>query len=76
MGSGALAMAMTAAGRVHGVVHAGPSAWDVAAGVALVHHAGGVTLGRDGGYELGDTGPLVAGNEEVCRLLQDALRTC
>jgi myo-inositol-1(or 4)-monophosphatase len=76
MGSGALAMAMTAVGRVHGVVHSGPNAWDVAAGVALVHHAGGVTLGGGGRYELGGTGPLVAGNDEVCRVLQDALRTC
>jgi len=76
MGSGALAMALTAVGRVHGVVHYGPNAWDVAAGVALVDHAGGITLGREGRYELGRAGPLVAGNEEVCRMLQEALQSC
>jgi len=73
MGSGALAMALVAAGRVHAVVHAGPSLWDVAAGVALVRHAGGVVMGLDGDYVLGSAGPLIAGNAEVCELLREVL---
>lgn len=73
MGSGALALAVVAAGRAHAVVHAGPSIWDVAAGVALVRHAGGVVLGPTSRYELGSPGPLVAANPAVAERLQAVL---
>lgn len=73
MGSGALAMALVAAGRVHAVVHAGPSVWDVAAGVALVKHAGGIVIGPDGAYVPSVAGPLIAGNAQVCEVLRGIL---
>lgn len=73
MGSGALAMALVASGRAHAVVHAGPSIWDVAAGVALVENAGGCVLGATGPYVLGHDGPLVAANAEVAEMLRAAL---
>ncbi|MGH9107473.1 MAG: inositol monophosphatase family protein [Acidimicrobiales bacterium] len=76
MGSGALALALVAAGRAQAVVHAGPCIWDVAAGVALVRHAGGVVLGGTGPYDRGAPGPLVAGNAESCQVLQEALAQC
>lgn len=75
MGSGALALAAVAAGRAQAVVHLSPSVWDVAAGVALVVGAGGVVLGREGLYVLGEPGPLVAGNRQVCERLQPLLET-
>jgi myo-inositol-1(or 4)-monophosphatase len=70
MGSGALSLALVAAGRAHAVVHAGPMIWDIAAGFALVQNAGGVVAGRQGPYVLDDGGPLVAGNADVCARLQ------
>ncbi|MGC8627567.1 MAG: inositol monophosphatase family protein [Acidimicrobiales bacterium] len=76
MGSGALALACVAAGLARVVVHAGPKIWDVAAGVALVEHAGGIVVGREARYELGRPGPLVAGSAASCELLQPALAEC
>lgn len=73
MGSGALALASVAAGRAQATVHAGPNIWDVAAGVALVEHAGGVVLGAAAPYLLGAPGPLVAGSAETCEVLQPLL---
>lgn len=76
MGSGALAMALVAAGVVHGVVHAGPSVWDVAAGVALVTQAGGVVRAASGPYVLGEAGPLVAASAPAAERLVEALGRC
>jgi len=74
MGSGALALATVAAGRALAAVHLDPCIWDIAAGVALVEHAGGIVLAGDGPYVAGRPGPLVAGNREVCAQLQAPLR--
>jgi len=76
IGSGALALALVASGVVHGVVHAGPSIWDVAGGVALVEHAGGTVLSRAGAYAFGEAGPLVAASPEAAGRLQIALSSC
>jgi myo-inositol-1(or 4)-monophosphatase len=76
MGSGALALAMVASGRTLAVVHLQPSIWDIAAGVALVEHAGGIVLGGDGPYVPGQPGPLVAGNPAICERLQPLLGRC
>ena len=76
MGSGALALALVAAGVVHGVVHAGPSIWDVAAGVALVEQAGGVVRSAVGPYVLGRPGPLVAAADPAAALLAAAVARC
>lgn len=66
IGSGALAMALVTAGRAQAVVHTGPSVWDIAAGAALVEHAGGVVVDDQGRpYVLGSDGPLIAGNADV-----------
>ncbi len=76
IGSGALALAFVASGVVHGVVHAAPNIWDVAAGVALVEQAGGIVLSRHGPYVLGEAGPLVAASPEAAPRLQAALFAC
>ena len=76
IGSGALALALVASGVVHGVVHASPSIWDVAGGVALVEQAGGIVLSRHGPYVLGASGPLVAASPEAAQRLQMALSKC
>ncbi len=76
IGSGALALALVASGVVHGVVHASPSIWDVAGGVALVEQAGGVVLSRHGPYVMGESGPLVAASPETALRLQMALSKC
>ena len=76
MGAAALALAAVAAGQAHAAVLAAPSAWDVAAGVALVRHAGGVVLGLEGGYQLEAGGPVIAGCAAVSAQLQEATRRC
>lgn len=76
IGSGALALALVASGVVHGVVHAGPSIWDVAGGIALVEHAGGTVLSRHGSYVFGESGPLVAASPEAAHRLQATLLSC
>lgn len=57
LGSGALGMAYTAAGRFDGYWERHINIWDVAAGLAIVHEAGG----RTNEYLAGDA--LVHGNE-------------
>lgn len=76
IGSGALALSLVASGVVHGVVHAGPSIWDVAGGVALVERAGGAVLSRVGAYTFGESGPLVAASPEAALRLQATLSEC
>lgn len=75
LGSGALALAMVAAGRALAVVHLQPNIWDIAAGMALVRHAGGAIFGAEGAYIPDQPGPLVAGNSAVCERLQPLLRS-
>lgn len=76
LGAAALALAAVAAGRAHAAVLAAPSPWDIAAGVALVRHAGGVVLDLEGPYDLARGGPVIAGNESVSDRLQAAAREC
>ncbi len=74
MGAGALALAAVAAGQAHASVQVDPHPWDVAAGLALVRHAGGVVLGLSEDYTLEDGGLLVAGNAAVADVLRQAAR--
>ncbi len=64
-GSAALDFAYVAAGRLDGFWELGLSVWDFAAGVLLVHEAGGVVTdirGRDRHLENGN---VIAGNPKV-----------
>lgn len=72
-GSAALDLAYVAAGRLDGYFEIGLKPWDMAAGVLLVHEAGGRYgdfAGRDG---IPASGNLVAGNLHVAKALVDAI---
>jgi myo-inositol-1(or 4)-monophosphatase len=72
-GSAALDLAYVAAGRYDGYFEIGLKPWDMAAGVLLVHEAGGRYCdfaGRDG---IPESGNLVAGNLNVTKAMVDAI---
>ncbi len=72
-GSAALDLAYVAAGRLDGYFEIGLKPWDMAAGVLLVHEAGGRYgdfAGRDG---IPASGNLVAGNLHVAKAMVDAI---
>lgn len=72
-GSAALDLAYVAAGRYDGYFEIGLKPWDMAAGVLLVHEAGGRYgdfAGRDG---IPASGNLIAGNLNVAKAMQDAI---
>jgi myo-inositol-1(or 4)-monophosphatase len=72
-GSAALDLAYVAAGRYDGYFEIGLKPWDMAAGVLLVHEAGGRYCdfaGRDG---IPASGNIVAGNLNVAKGMLDAI---
>jgi myo-inositol-1(or 4)-monophosphatase len=72
-GSAALDLAYVAAGRYDGYFEIGLKPWDMAAGVLLVHEAGGRYCdfaGRDG---IPASGNIIAGNLNVAKALVDAI---
>jgi len=72
-GSAALDLAYTAAGRYDGYFEIGLKPWDLAAGVLLVHEAGGRYCdfaGRDG---IPASGNIIAGNLHVASGLVEAI---
>ncbi|WP_158881967.1 inositol monophosphatase family protein [Rhodanobacter sp. L36] len=72
-GSAALDLAYVAAGRYDGYFEIGLKPWDMAAGVLLVHEAGGRYCdfaGRDG---IPASGNVIAGNLNVAKALVDAI---
>ncbi|MGN6705660.1 MAG: inositol monophosphatase family protein [Rhodanobacter sp.] len=72
-GSAALDLAYVAAGRYDGYFEIGLKPWDMAAGVLLVHEAGGRYCdfaGRDG---IPASGNLIAGNLNVAKAMVEAI---
>ena len=72
-GSAALDLAYTAAGRYDGYFEIGLKPWDLAAGVLLVHEAGGRYCdfaGRDG---IPASGNIIAGNLQVAKAMTAAI---
>jgi myo-inositol-1(or 4)-monophosphatase len=72
-GSAALDLAYTATGRYDGYFEIGLKPWDMAAGVLLVHEAGGRYgdfAGRDG---IPESGNIIAGNLNVAKAMTDAI---
>ena len=72
-GSAALDLAYVAAGRYDGYFEIGLKPWDMAAGVLLVHEAGGRYsdfAGRDG---IPASGNIIAGNLNVAKAMVDAI---
>ena len=64
-GSAALGLAYAAAGRFDLFVHHYLFPWDIAAGILLVHEAGGTITDRDGGPIAIDSRTAVAGGPQV-----------
>jgi len=64
-GSAALDLAYVAAGRLDGFWEIGLSEWDMAAGVLLIHEAGGLVSDFGGGHDYLKTGNIVAGSPKV-----------
>ncbi|MFK5969084.1 MAG: inositol-1-monophosphatase [Candidatus Marithrix sp.] len=64
-GSAALDLAYVAAGRLDGFWEIGLNEWDMAAGVLLIHEAGGLASDFSGGYDYLTTGNIVAGSPKV-----------
>ena len=72
-GAAAVDLAFVAAGRLDGYWEHGLSAWDLAAGVALVDIAGGTITSLDGStFDLGE-GCIVAGSAPLHRCLLNEL---
>jgi len=82
-GSAALDLAYVAAGRLDGFWEIGLNPWDMAAGVLLVHEAGGLVGDFSGGHDYMKTGNIVAATpklfpamlREIRPHLTDALRS-
>lgn len=72
-GAAALDLAYVAAGRHDGFFIDDLDPWDMAAGIVLVREAGGYVSDFSGGKDVFGTRQVVAGNEQVHRLLVDRL---
>jgi len=62
MGSPALGMAYVAAGRLHAYWNLDAKPWDIAAGIVIVQHAGGLITDAEGGPWLHSDGSYLAAN--------------
>ncbi|MGK2923855.1 MAG: inositol monophosphatase family protein [Methyloceanibacter sp.] len=65
MGSAALDLAWTAAGRLDGFWEHGLRAWDIAAGIVILREAGAYVSDIADKDEMLETGSIVAGNETI-----------
>ncbi len=74
-GSAALDLAWTAAGRYEGYWELGLAPWDLAAGVLLVHEAGGLVTDPFGTKANQYTKLIVAGNRHVHETLRNIVRS-
>lgn len=74
LGSAALDLAYTAAGRFDGFWEFNLQAWDIAAGALLVQEAGGIVTDVDGGLDYMKAGDILCGPPMVHRELLDIIR--
>jgi myo-inositol-1(or 4)-monophosphatase len=73
MGSAALDLAWTAAGRLDGYFELGLSPWDVAAGALIVREAGGVVLDFEGGDNVEEADSLLAAPYQLATPLRQII---
>jgi myo-inositol-1(or 4)-monophosphatase len=73
-GSAALDLCDVAAGRYDGFWELKLAPWDIAAGTLLIREAGGVVTNLEGGDEVLNHSPIVAGNPQIHAWLLDVLR--
>jgi myo-inositol-1(or 4)-monophosphatase len=69
LGSAAVDLAYTAAGRLEGYYEYNLNAWDVAAGILIVRQAGGEVVNFSGGDECMDARELIATNGNITKEL-------
>jgi len=65
LGSAALDLAWTAAGRLDGFWENGLRPWDIAAGIVILREAGAYVSDGDGKERMLEQGGIVAGNETI-----------
>jgi myo-inositol-1(or 4)-monophosphatase len=74
LGSAAIDLAYTAAGRIGGFFEVGLSPWDCAAGKLIVEEAGGKVTGWDGApFDLRSKAPILATNGKIHSALSEIL---
>jgi len=73
-GAASLDLAWVAAGRFDAFWERRLSAWDMAAGIALVREAGGYVSDLDGGEKMLEKGDILAGNDQIRRDLLKLLK--
>ncbi len=73
-GSAALDLAYVAAGRFDGFWEIGLKPWDIAAGILLVHEAGGLVGDLSGGHSHLETGNIVAAAPKLFPAMLRAIR--
>ena len=74
IGSAALALAWTAAGRFDASYDQGISAWDVAAGLLILREAGGFATAPGAKESIYESGRICAGNEPLQKRLRELVR--
>jgi len=72
-GAASLDLCWVAAGRVDAYWERGLQPWDIAAGLIIVREAGGIVGDVDGAADVLQTGNVLAGNDELCRLIRTEL---
>lgn len=75
-GSAALDLAYVAAGRLDGFWEIGLNAWDMAAGVLLIHEAGGLVGDLAGGHSYLENGNIVAATPKLFSAMLREIRPC
>jgi len=73
-GAASIDLAWVAAGRFDAFWERKLSAWDMAAGIALVREAGGYVSDLDGGEKMLEKGDILAGNDDIRRDLLKLLK--
>ncbi|HHI82104.1 MAG TPA: inositol monophosphatase [Rhizobiales bacterium] len=73
-GAASLDLAWVAAGRFDGFWERGLSAWDIAAGIIMIKEAGGIIGPLDGHGNILKSGDILAGNPDIYRAMEKALR--
>lgn len=73
-GSAALDLAYVATGRLDGFWEFNLRPWDMAAGVVLIHEAGGLVGDISGGHAFMENGNIVAGNPKVFKAMVQRIR--
>ena len=75
-GSAALDLAYVAAGRLDGFWEIGLNPWDMAAGVLLIHEAGGLVGDLAGGHSYLENGNIVAATPKLFPAMLREIRPC